>query len=150
MFLPPKLRSLAISLLLIGPLLLVYWPVIHYEFVNFDDLGYVLQNRRVQTGLNWQTIQWALTSFYAGNWHPLTWLSHALDCQLFGLDAGGHHLTSVVLHALNTVLLFWVMLEVTGVPSGKSQGTEPKSGSTFWCCAFVAGLFGLHPMHVES
>src|SRR6266567_2825572 len=98
---------------LAGAVFAIYWPVTHYEFVNFDDIGYVVQNRHIQHGFNWADIHWAFTSFYAGNWHPLTWLSHTLDWQLFGLKPSGHHLTNIILHALNTVLLFWVLLEMT-------------------------------------
>jgi Tfp pilus assembly protein PilF len=113
----------------------VYWPVRSHQFVNFDDLGYIIQNPYAQAGLTWQGVAWAFTSGYAANWHPLTWLTHMLDCQLFGLNAGGHHLTSVLLHIANTVVLFLLLQRMTGA---------------VWRSAFVAALFGLHPLHVES
>src|ERR1051326_9129178 len=79
----------------------VYWPVVGHQFVNFDDVGYIIQNPHAQAGLTWDGVKWAFTTGYAANWHPLTWLSHMLDCQLYGLRAGGHHVTSVVLHMAN-------------------------------------------------
>jgi len=115
--------------------LAVYLPAVFYPFVNFDDYDYVTQNPHVQAGLSAETISWALTSTEASNWHPLTWLSHALDCQLFGLNPHGHHLTSVLLHTGNVVLLFLILQWATGVP-GMS--------------AMAAALFALHPFNVES
>src|SRR5215469_5014200 len=120
-------RELLVSLGLVASVFIVFWPVTHYEFVNFDDIGYVVQNRHVQHGFNWADIHWAFTSFYAGNWHPVAWLSHTLDWQLYGLKSGGHHLTSVILHAANTVLLFWVLVSLTSAdPKAKIQ--SPNSG----------------------
>jgi len=114
---------------------LVYEPVRTHEFINFDDGLYVQANPRVQGGFTWESIRWAFTTAHASNWHPLTWLSHMLDCRLFGLNAGAHHLTNVVLHGLNTWLLWWLWVRLTGAP-GRSL--------------VVAGLFALHPLHVES
>lgn len=113
----------------------VYLPAIFHPFVNYDDYDYVTQNPHVQSGLTAETIGWALTSTEASNWHPLTWLSHALDCQFFGLNPHGHHLTSVLLHTGNAVLLFLILQWATGAP-GMS--------------AIVAALFALHPFNVES
>jgi Flp pilus assembly protein TadD len=105
-------------------------------FIGLDDPGYVPANPHVTAGLTWSSMAWAWTAAgYAGNWHPLTWLSHMLDVELFGVWAGGHHMTSVVLHALNTVLLFLLLYRTTSA-TGRS--------------AFVAALFAVHPMHVES
>jgi hypothetical protein len=115
--------------------LVVYSPVRDYPFVNYDDNTYVTDNPHVQSGLSWSTIGWALTATEADNWHPLTWLSHALDCELFGLDAGWHHITSVLLHLLNVLLLFLLLMKVTGA-----------AGRSF----LVAGLFALHPFNVDS
>jgi protein O-mannosyl-transferase len=125
---------------LIGALLALvtvalYWPATRCDFVNFDDGVYVSQNLHVQSGLTWPGIQWAFSNLEAGFWHPLTWLSLMADCQLYGLRAWGHHLTSVLLHVANTVLLFLVLRRLTGAT---------------WRSAFVAGLFGWHPLHVES
>lgn len=113
----------------------VYFRATQNPFVNYDDQGYVVENARVQQGLTAATFRWALTSFDATNWHPLTWLSHALDVQLFGLNAGGHHLTSILLHLMNSLLLFLLLTRATG-SVGKSL--------------LVAFLFALHPFNVES
>jgi tetratricopeptide (TPR) repeat protein len=124
-----------ISLLLVGATLAVYWPVKNFDFINFDDHDYVTENYHVLSGLTWRGLPWALTTIYTGNWHPLTWLSHMTDCQLFGTWAGGHHLANVFFHAANTVLLFLTLNKLTG---------------KIWRGAFVAALFALHPLHVES
>jgi protein O-mannosyl-transferase len=113
----------------------VYIPAIFHPFVNFDDYDYVSQNPHVQSGLSTETISWAFTSTEASNWHPLTWLSHALDCEIFGLNPHGHHLTSVLLHTTNVVLLFLLLQAATGAPA---------------MSAMVAALFALHPLNVES
>jgi protein O-mannosyl-transferase len=123
------------SLLLIIVTCTVYWQVNSYQFVNFDDGKYILENPHVRTGLTSEGFIWAFTSTYASNWHPLTWLSHMLDVQLFGLDPGPHHLVNVLFHAINTVLLFLLLLRMTGV---------------YWQSVFVAALFAFHPLHVES
>ncbi len=115
--------------------LAVYWPLWHCGFVVFDDYDYVVDNDAIQHGLNGQAILWAFTTTHAGNWHPLTWLSHTLDFQLYGLNAAGHHATSLVLHAANSVLLFLLLKRMT---------------RTIWPSAMTAALFALHPMHVES
>ncbi len=134
--LPSPLRwSIVVGLLLILASIALYYPVLHYPFSNFDDTGYVVENEHVKYGLDWGTVKWAFTTFDYTNWHPLTWLSHALDCHLYSLDAGKHHRTNVLLHAVNAVLLFWVLLEATGY-MGRS--------------AMVAALFALHPINVES
>ncbi len=113
----------------------VYFPVNHHPFLNYDDLPYVVDNPHIKSGLDWDTISWAFTSFYQSNWHPLTWLSHALDVQMFQLAPGGHHDMNLVLHVVNVLLLFWVLQRATGYV-GRS--------------AMVAALFALHPINVES
>ncbi len=113
----------------------VYVQVIGHGFISYDDPGYVSENLVVQKGLTWEGLRWAFTSFAQANWHPLTWLSHMLDVQLFGLKPGMHHLVSVFLHILSTILLFLVFRQMTGA---------------LWRSAFVAALFALHPLHVES
>ncbi|MDB6108365.1 MAG: Tetratricopeptide 2 repeat protein [Pedosphaera sp.] len=130
-------RGLACLICLILALitLVVYWPVKNFEFNNYDDAQYLTQNPRVQQGITAQAVGWAFTSGYASNWHPLTWLSHLLDVQLFGFNAGGHHFTNLLFHVANTLLLFWVLRRCTG---------------SLWRSAFVAALFAWHPLHVES
>ncbi len=122
-------------LLLLIITLALYYPVKDHPFVNYDDNVYVTDNLQVQSGLSWDTVTYAFTTYDAGNWHPLTWLSHALDFQLFDLNPDGHHESSLVLHVLNAVLLFWVLLRATGF-----------AGRSF----MVAALFAVHPINVES
>ncbi|HEY4580396.1 MAG TPA: hypothetical protein VIG89_05115, partial [Candidatus Acidoferrales bacterium] len=113
----------------------VYAPVRNYGFIGFDDPEYVSQNSHVLRGLTWEGVRWAFSTGYFANWHPLTWLSHMLDVQVYGTYAGGHHITNVLLHITNTLLLFGLLHRMTG-RLGRS--------------AFVAGLFAVHPLHVES
>jgi tetratricopeptide (TPR) repeat protein len=113
----------------------VFLPALLSPFITYDDPVYVTQNPHVTNGLTWAGLWWAFTSTEASNWHPLTWVSHMADVQLFGLRPWGHHATSVILHALNASLLFYVLRRITGAP---------------WRSAVVAALFGLHPLHVES
>jgi tetratricopeptide (TPR) repeat protein len=114
--------------------LAVYLPALHHGFVEYDDQQYVTENPRVQAGLTWTGLVWAF-GFHAGNWHPLAWLSHMLDCQFYGSGAGGHHLTNVLLHVASTLLLFSVLNRMT---------------NRMWRSAAVAALFAWHPLHVES
>jgi tetratricopeptide (TPR) repeat protein len=130
-----SLHHFWISVFLFFTTVLVYANVRHFAFVNFDDPEYVTNNLHVQSGFTWQAFKWAFTSANAANWFPLTWLSHMLDVQLFGLAAGWHHVTSVLIHALATVLLFAFLNRAT---------------RAVWPSAFVAFLFALHPLHVES
>ena len=113
----------------------VYGQVLSHEFVNYDDPSYVSKNPNIQTGLTLEGIVWSFTATRAGNWHPLTWLSHMLDIEFYGLNSGGHHFTNVLFHMANTLLLFFVFRRMTG---------------DLWRSAFVAALFALHPLHVES
>ena len=128
-------RPYLYSLLLVILTVALYYPVKSHPFVNYDDNVYVTENVHVQNGLTWDTVTWALVTYDAGNWHPVTWMSHALDFQMFEQDAGGHHQTSMLLHALNAVLLFWVLWRATGY-AGRSLA--------------VAALFAVHPINVES
>jgi protein O-mannosyl-transferase len=127
----PLLLAVALALATLA----VYYPVRHLPFINYDDDLYVTENPHVQSGLQWDTLQWAFTTYDAANWHPLTWLSHALDFQLFGLTPAGPHIVNLLLHTLNVVLLFWVLWRATGF-TGRS--------------AMVAALFALHPINVQS
>jgi Flp pilus assembly protein TadD len=130
----PRSRYLAV-ILLIASTLLVYGGTMDHPFIAFDDNDYVYKNPRVQEGLTADGIRWAFTSFAAANYHPLTWISHMADVSLFGMDAGKHHLVNVAFHAANSVLLFLLLSRMTGA----------------WRrSAFVAALFALHPLHVQS
>ena len=113
----------------------VYGQVHESEFVNYDDTDYVSENSNIQKGISIDSVAWAFTTVHAANWHPITWLSHMLDYRLFGLQAGMHHLTNLFFHIVNTLLLFFVFRKMTG---------------GLWQSAFVAALFALHPLHVES
>jgi len=130
-----KARPRVIGLLLALATLLVYLPVRHCGFVDYDDGDYVTDNQVVQNGLTWAGVAWAFTTWHASNWHPLTWLSHMLDCELFGLNPGAHHLDNVLIHTANVVLLFALLFRLT---------------KALWPGAFVAALFAWHPLHVES
>ncbi len=127
--------QILICLVLAGATLLPYVQVKNYDFITFDDNMYVAENRQVLAGISWPGIKWSFTSLDAGNWHPLTWLSHMLDSQLYGSWAGGHHVTNVAFHLANTLLLFLFLARVT---------------QALWPSALVAALFALHPLHVES
>src|SRR5512137_1751055 len=113
----------------------LYGQVIGHSFIGYDDPDYVTDNPIVQKGLSGEGFTWAFTTFKLANWHPLTWLSHMLDVQLFGMNPGPHHLVSVLFHVLNTILVFWILRQTTGA---------------LWRSAVVAALFALHPLHVES
>jgi protein O-mannosyl-transferase len=128
-------KKLIFCLALFALTLVFYNPIAHDGFILLDDVPYILSNPPVKAGLSWSTVKWAFTTFHAGYWHPLTWLSHALDCQLFGLNPAGHHYVSLLLHAANAVLLFLVLEEATALE---------------WPSVFVAAIFALHPVNVES
>ena len=131
----PRKQLLLLGLLLIVATLAVYFPVHSQPFANFDDADYVFDNFHVRSGLNLATIKWAFVTWDAANWHPVTWLSHALDTKIFGLDPAGPHDVNVAFHIVNALLLFWVLYSATGYV-GRS-----------W---MVAALFALHPVNVES
>jgi len=132
----PVTRNILLGLasLLVLATLAVYFPVNRYPFISLNDGEYVVHNVHISR-LNWEMMRWSFTSFYAANWHPLTWLSHALDRQLFSLDPGLHHDSNLLLHVLNVILLFWILWRATA-----------SAGRSF----MVAALFALHPMNVES
>ncbi len=132
---PNKFHILCISGALALVTLSVFWQVRSHEFISFDDNMYIYNNSQVTAGLTRGSIVWAFTTTHAFNWHPLTWMSHMLDCELYGLDAGGHHFTNVLFHIANAVLLLLVLNRMTG---------------SLWSSAFVAAAFALHPLHVES
>ena len=124
-----------VSLILIVGIIVTYQQVLYFDFVGFDDELYVTKNPHVQSGITAKGFKWALTTFHSANWHPITWLSHMLDCELYGLNPSGHHWTNVQFHIGNTLLLFFILFKMTGA---------------LWRSAFVAALFALHPLHVES
>jgi len=130
-----KYQAICIYLALALTTLAVFWQVRAFSFVNYDDPRYITENQHVQAGLTRDGIVWAFTTSHGSNWHPVTWLSHMLDCQLFGTEPGWHHLTNLLLHIINTLLLFAIFKQMTGA---------------LWQSAFVAGAFALHPLHVES
>jgi tetratricopeptide (TPR) repeat protein len=130
-----KYSSFWICLALTLAIVAVYCQVGNYDFVNYDDGEYVYTNLNIQKGFTCDAFKWAFTTNYAANWHPLTWLSHILDWQLYGSKAGGHHITNLIFHIANALLLFIVLRQMT---------------SALWPSAFVAALFALHPLHVES
>ncbi len=129
-----KQRLLA-SLLLIAITFLLYAPLKENQFINYDDPGYVSSNLRVQQGLHWKNIVWAFKTTSCANWHPLTWIFYLLDCQFFRLNPAGHHLTNLLLHVINVVVLFLLLHRGTGA---------------LWRSALVAVLFAVHPLNVES
>ena len=113
----------------------LYAQVIGHQFITLDDPTYIQENPMVNRGVTLGGLVWAFSTFYAGNWHPLTWISHMIDSQLFGTIAGGHLLVNALIHTANTLLLFWFLLRTTRAR---------------WSSALVAALFALHPLHVES
>jgi len=133
--LKPIHRDLIISFFLVLVTTAVFWQVSSFDFVRYDDDKYVTENRHVQAGLTRGGIAWAFLSVYANNWHPLTWLSHMLDYQLFAANPAGHHITNLFFHIINTLLLFFILKQMTGFS---------------WRSAFVAVLFAIHPLHIES
>ena len=131
---PGRITAGIYTLLALGTLAL-FWPATHFPFITLDDNLYVTANPQVQAGLSWAGLSWAATNTIASNWHPMTWLSHMVDVQFFGLKAGGHHLTNLLFHTANSLLLFTWLRTTT---------------SSTWRSAFVAALFAWHPLHVES
>lgn len=130
-----KLIKVAIFIFLAVATFTIYSNVQNHEFLNYDDYKYIKENLKIKSGLSSESISWAFTTFYASNWFPITWLSHTLDYQLYGLNPKGHHLTNLYFHIANVLILFIVLLRMTG---------------KLWRCAFVASIFALHPLNVES
>ncbi|MBW1923258.1 MAG: tetratricopeptide repeat protein [Deltaproteobacteria bacterium] len=131
----PASQKLIASLLLLALTLIVFRQVGHHEFINYDDPLLITENRHIAEGLTWDGVRWAFTTHHALNWHPLTWISHMLDVELFRFQPGAHHLSSLILHMANTLLLFLALHRMTG---------------TLWRAGFVAAFFAVHPLHVES
>jgi tetratricopeptide (TPR) repeat protein len=124
-----------ICVFLTGATFGVYWQILRSDFVNFDDPIYVTENEYVNTGFSWENVRWAFTTGKVSYWHPLTWFSHMLDCELYGLRPGLHHLTNLIIHIANSLLVFLVFRVMTGA---------------VWRSAFVAAVFALHPVNVDS
>src|SRR5579859_5746286 len=135
LFASPGKRRLVITLALVALTLLLYSPARNYPFTNYDDNLYVTQNVPVETGLNRASVLWAFTTLDTGNYHPVTWLSHELDVELYGMNPAGHHLTSILLHSANVALLFLLLVSATGCT---------------WRSAAVAALFAVHPLNIQS
>ena len=131
----PQKQKLIVYITLVIVTLAVYWQVNHYDFINLDDNIYVTENINIQSGITPDAIRWAFSTTYAEFWHPLTWLSLMFDYHFYGLNAGGYHVTNLILHILSTLLLFWLFNRMT---------------QALWPSAFVAAVFALHPLHVES
>ena len=136
-FIKPRNRLIAFGVGIFLALItwFVFGQTIHHEFVNYDDDVYVYRNPEVTNGVTLKGLVWAFTHVHSSNWHPVTWISHMLDCQIYGLNPAGHHFTNVLLHTATAFLLFAVLMEMTGF---------------LWRSAFVAALFAIHPLHVES
>jgi hypothetical protein len=130
-----RIRILMICLVLVLSTGFIYWPVANHSFLNYDDQEYVTENPHVRTGLILENLIWAFHAIHSANWHPITWISHMVDVQLFGIDPGMHHLSSLFLHALNSILLVHVLNKMTG---------------NFQASFLAAALFALHPLQVES
>jgi len=130
-----KKKILAIYILLTVVTLAVLGQVLHFDFISFDDPIYVTGNRSIQAPMTLQGLRWAFTNTQAQFWHPLTWVSLMLDYQLYGLSPAGYHLTNLILHLFNTLLLFWLFHRMT---------------NEIWKSAIVAALFAWHPLHVET
>jgi len=131
---PPWL-TIVICLFLAALTWLVFGQTLRHDFINYDDPRYVYENTKITSGVSLSGIAWAFTHIHSMNWHPLTTISHMLDCQVYGLKPGGHHFTNVLLHIVAAILLFLALQEMTG---------------TFWNSAFVAAVFAIHPLRVES
>src|SRR5664280_1385538 len=154
-----------VCIFLVAIIWVVFGQTLRHAFIDFDDDLYVYENPTVTRGLNLKGIEWAFTHRVCANWHPLTMMSHMLDCQLYGLNAGGHHLTNVLLHTASVILLFLVLRRMMGLRPEKSIGaTTPQAGvrpdkgigattpqaGVLWRSAFVAAVFAIHPLRVES
>ena len=130
-------RTLFICSCLVAATLLTFWPVVGHDFINYDDNCYIVSNPHIQAGLTWHGIAWAFGRLHGDHtyWHPLTWVSHMIDCQLFGLRPAGHHLVNLLIHSLNGCLVFFAFRRLTGA---------------VWKSALLAAAFSLHPLQVDT
>jgi tetratricopeptide (TPR) repeat protein len=168
-----RAKAVFISVFLAALVCIVFGQTLRHEFVNYDDDEYVYENSAIANGLSPGGIQWAFTHVHSGNWHPLTTISHMLDCQLFGLQPWGHHLTNLLLHAAAAIFLFFALRDLTGGDdavagigdagryqrvrqqrggsgAGRDQGSRLQRGGSAWASAFVAAIFAIHPLRVAS
>jgi tetratricopeptide (TPR) repeat protein len=151
-----RLIASVVCILLAGIVWIAFDQTLHHEFVNYDDGPYVYSNPRIASGLSLANLLWAFTHVHSANWHPLTTISHMLDCQLYDLQPWGHHLTNILLHAAAVILLFFALRELTinsrARPSGAPKATDGPAVRPYqvWASAFVAALFAIHPLRVES
>jgi len=143
-------RPRFIALLLALLTLAIYLPVARHGFILYDDGDYVTDNPMVRNGFTLAGIKWAFTTFHSANWHPLTWLSHMADCELFDLNPAGPHFVNALLHAANTVLLFALWLQLVRSGTKNNTSDDDDGDGTIWPAAFIAALFAVHPLHVES
>lgn len=143
-------RPRFIGLLLALLTLAVYLPVARHGFILYDDGDYVTDNPMVRNGLTIEGLKWAFTTFHSANWHPITWLSHMADCEWFGLNAAGPHCVNALLHAANTVLVFTLWWQMMRGRVGRNHDAVEYENGAIWPAAFIAGLFAVHPLHVES
>src|SRR5215469_4286623 len=125
-------RGLIVKTILIGLTIASYWRTSSLGFLRYDDNAYITDNGHIRNGLDHTSVAWSMTTLYQ-YWHPVTWLSHTIDCQLYGLNPAGHHLTNTIIHALNAILLFLMLRWLTGA---------------IWRSGFVAALFAVHPLNV--
>jgi Tfp pilus assembly protein PilF len=156
-----KYKNALVCLLLLAAVFIAYHQSLDNDFVGFDDDGYIVHNPRIINGLSWENVKWAFSTNYFSNWHPLTWLSFMLDYELYALEPGGYHLTALILHTLNSIILYFALLRLTGphprpltpYPEGEGAGGEAgdvAGGEVWGRCAAVALLFAVHPINVES
>ena len=162
------LRVLVLTIFLAATVFAVFGSTLNDQFLNYDDNDYVYDNPKITNGVSLDGIGWAFTHFHADNWHPLTTVSHMLDCQLYGVHPWGHHLTNILLHAGAAIVLFLALRKLTSdtVAASLSRGEETRRqsavatrtacpavidrGYNLWGSAFVAALFAIHPLRVES
>src|ERR1700736_319938 len=144
----PRWTLIGISIFLVAIVWAVFGQTFHHQFINYDDPLYVLDNAHVRAGLSWRGIAWAFTHVHSQNWHPLTTISHMLDCQLFGVNPGAHHLVNVFWHSAAAVLLFILLARITDGPSSPRRVFDRTGG--IWLSCFVAAVFAIHPLRVES
>jgi protein O-mannosyl-transferase len=135
LFTDARKKQFFVAIALVALTLICYQTLKDHQFISYDDEQYITENYRVQAGLSWPNIVWAFTTTDAANWHPLTWLSHMLDCQLYGLNPSGHHWTNLLIHIVNVLLLFFLLHRITGA---------------LWRSTTVAALFAVHPLNIES